>query len=340
MRVPRVLGDLGRLLPRDGLLRAARWLGFVLIALAVAFMVRTLRGTWSGLAGWRPTPELIAVAAGGAVVWALAMHGLARAWVRLVAAFGSCEASERALWALYARIQIVRYSPGNAFQVGRHALARSAGVGHLALVAAALTEALALVAASAALALAALPRLTLPAGGLGPLAIAGIAVGGVLLPLVVVALGRRLLPLLALPRGRLPVLLTAWLASLALFLSGGIAFAALLVVQGTEPSAGFVAACASGFALAWLAGYLAPAAPEGVGVREAVLIAVLGPVAAPAQLLVAAVGVRVVAVAGDALLALAGLARSGSGRHLAELLPSRRPEVPETGDADNRGEAA
>src|SRR5687768_12327760 len=62
------------------------------------------------------------------------------------------------------------------------------------------------------------------------------------------------------------------------------------------------------FALAWALGYVTPGAPAGLGLREAVLAIGLSPVLGEAQAFALALAYRLVTVAADAVLALAGFA--------------------------------
>jgi len=62
----------------------------------------------------------------------------------------------------------------------------------------------------------------------------------------------------------------------------------------------------AGVAVAWIAGYVIPGAPAGLGVREAVLTAFLGPHIETGIVISAALLWRVVSLAADALLAMAG----------------------------------
>ena len=61
-------------------------------------------------------------------------------------------------------------------------------------------------------------------------------------------------------------------------------------------------------ALAWLAGFLTPGAPAGLGVRESVLLIILAPAAGEASILALAALFRIVTVLGDGLLALGAAA--------------------------------
>lgn len=62
------------------------------------------------------------------------------------------------------------------------------------------------------------------------------------------------------------------------------------------------------FAFAWVAGHITPGAPGGLGVREAILVAGLGPVYGPGTAVALALIVRVCNIAADALGFLGGLA--------------------------------
>jgi uncharacterized membrane protein YbhN (UPF0104 family) len=62
----------------------------------------------------------------------------------------------------------------------------------------------------------------------------------------------------------------------------------------------------AGVAVAWLAGYVIPGAPAGLGVREAVLTAFLSPHIEAGIVVSAALLWRVVSLAADALLAAIG----------------------------------
>jgi glycosyltransferase 2 family protein len=62
------------------------------------------------------------------------------------------------------------------------------------------------------------------------------------------------------------------------------------------------------FTAAWVAGYLMPGAPGGLGVREAVMLLLLTPVVGPAAAAGLGVTMRLVTVAGDGLAFVLGLA--------------------------------
>jgi hypothetical protein len=310
LQAPRALAELWAVVPRDRMLRWVRWAGLVLVLLAFAAMVRLLGDTWSGLRGWRPTPGLAAVFAGCAVGWMVISGCLGLGWAGLVQAFSGTPVKRRNLWRVHARIQVSRYLPGNTFQVGRHVFARSVGVGHTSLVTSAMVEAVVMIAAAAVLALAGLPRLAVP--DIVPttpmlLILAGIGAMTVALVLILTA---RLRPMLNLPGRHGSAMIRAFGIGILAFVAGGLILAALLAAQGRPLGLDDLGGLVAAFALSWVTGFLAPAAPEGVGVREAVLLTLLGGTDPAPEQLVAVVLLRVVFVSGDGLLALiAGLIR-------------------------------
>ncbi len=62
------------------------------------------------------------------------------------------------------------------------------------------------------------------------------------------------------------------------------------------------------FALAWVAGFVTPGAPAGLGVRDAIMVAGLSPVYGAGTALGVTVIMRLATSAGDALAFLAGMA--------------------------------
>lgn len=61
------------------------------------------------------------------------------------------------------------------------------------------------------------------------------------------------------------------------------------------------------FAVAWLAGFVMPGAPGGLGVREAILVTALGPLYGEGTAVAITVTLRIITTAGDGLGFLAGL---------------------------------
>ncbi|MBA2880014.1 hypothetical protein HNR65_000321 [Desulfosalsimonas propionicica] len=89
---------------------------------------------------------------------------------------------------------------------------------------------------------------------------------------------------------------------LFLFLSGLVFVATLAIVTGKNSnifSFEFIILYAAAYVVAWLAGLVTPGAPAGVGIREMVLLFLLGAEVAQAELLVAVILNRLITVTGD-----------------------------------------
>lgn len=216
---------------------------------------------------------------------------LARAWWQILLFF-DVEVDWK--WAVktYGLSQLAKYVPGNIFHLaGRQTLGMSAGVGAIQLAKSTIWE-------------------------LGLMAVCGTLFGFLALPMVW-------------PRWTILVSIALFVSiSTVLFIllqilfSGSIFFAAALqmiflamssvVFIGTlsiasQSSALIPAlpALCGAYVIAWLAGLITPGAPAGVGVRELVLLFLLGSQISQADLLLAVVLGRIVTVLGDLLFFIA-----------------------------------
>lgn len=219
---------------------------------------------------------------------------LARAWWQLLNYF---ELQAPWPWALktYGVSQINKYIPGNIFHLaGRQALGMSAGMAARPLAQSALWE-LVMLALLGLL----YGALATPLGWPHMPAAAAIVLWASLLTCGYVAL-RRL--------GARPLAQAmCWQASF-LMMSGAVFIAVLLMSSQTSAVAySALPSVCGAYVLAWLAGLVTPGAPAGVGVREAVLLLLLGGLFTPADLLVAVVLGRVVTASGDLLFYLYAL---------------------------------
>lgn len=97
-----------------------------------------------------------------------------------------------------------------------------------------------------------------------------------------------------------PFALGSWVAA-------GVQVYVLVVAVGAEPGWGTLAVCLGGFAVGTLSGFVAVFAPAGIGVREAVLLAVLAGVLSRPDILTVVLLSRVLLSVSDVGLALAAL---------------------------------
>ncbi|MEM1411530.1 MAG: hypothetical protein AAGH19_04155 [Pseudomonadota bacterium] len=297
-----------------------RWLPRAGNALAGAAIVYVLIGLWGqreALGDWEPTPATLAFVAGAMALYAAANQFLAISWHRLLGLFDVTRTlSFSSARSIYARSQMAKYLPGNVLHLAsRHVLLRERGYGHTVLLATAIHEMAGLMAAASLIAVLAFTILGIVLASLG--------VWTLLLPIAVAGaflVGHRLI----IRFGWLPELPTATssqmmelrLASVLLSYLGFFVLAGLaltLVARGIggpllghAMTTSFVV-----FAISWMAGFLTPGAPSGIGVREAVIVTLLDGVFPPAQALLMALVFRGVTVLGDLLFLALSALRNG-----------------------------
>lgn len=264
----------------------------------------------------------------GILAYALLSVALAAAWWWLAGIYGG-RPGFGAGYAVYARSQLAKYLPGNAFHyVSRQVMGAEAGLSHPALVASGFLELGSLLAAAVAIGGAGLGSglLTARAGSAATFQISWL--GAVLLGVVCLAAWPVLDRLLRrLPRtagwlAELPHLgvgQTFRLLGLSLTLhglffvgTGAILLVLAMSAWGVEPSDAWRLLWL--YPLAWVAGTVSIGAPAGVGVREAVLVLTLEPVVGPARAAALALALRVVTTGGDFLTAILGWWVGGRSR--------------------------
>ena len=282
--------------------RRIRRVTFALLGISVAFLILRLRSTWHE--SRIELDHLNWYAAAGALIAASVTVLLAAlTWTQILRLLG---VPARRRWAsIFVVAQFAKYVPGGVWQyVGRAALASDAGVSP------SLTSISVTVEMGAALASAAILALLL-LGSVGAAAAACILAGA------------------AITRPRWPRLRMFVRAAAA----GLVGYVPAVALAGT--SLWFVARAllpASGaglpfyigaWAAAWFLGVIAIFAPGGLGVREAVLIALLRPHIGTADAAVVAAASRLVVTVVDGLAASLGLA----------ILRRERPRVPTAASA-------
>ena len=278
--------------------RLLHGLGGLLCIAGVWFVATRLQAEVRGVQWTRLTLSAWVTLGVLAVLYGLANGLLVRAWwhlmrfVSLKVGFG---------WALrvYGLSQLAKYVPGNIFHLaGRQALGMAAGLSAAALAKASVWELALIAGAGAMYVLWCLPLLPL-AVPVSNLVAALVFVAGVLFA------GQALRRWVS----REVAAAMVWQLTFLAFSGAIFAFGLYTVQSGSlEPSRWpLVAGC---YVVAWLAGLLTPGAPAGVGVREAVLLLLLGHWIAPADLLLAVVLGRCVTIVGD-LLFFAAAATAG-----------------------------
>ena len=261
--------------------RRVRVLAQVLLVAAAVFVVLRVRSLWHGGHVGLADVDWFALA-GSFVLAAVGTAAGALIWLVILDGLG---VKPRLRWAgLFFQAQLGKYIPGSIWQyAGRAAVARTNGipVGPVGV-------SLAVEFAAAAVAAGSMAAFLL--GWWGALILAAVA--------VLLAAGGRT------TRTRLPAYVTirATLLYLPAWLLLGASF--WLCARGlVAVPASDLALYMGTFAVAWLAGLLAIYAPGGLGVREAVLVALLHGRIGAADALVVAAASRLMLVLADVLLA-------------------------------------
>jgi len=222
------------------------------------------------------------------VVYAASCMLTALAWRGILAGLGP-QLDGRQAMHIYGSSQIAKYIPGNVLHlVGRQVRGVACGIPALPLAKSMLWEVALLCVSGGLFGILILPHF-LTGMGAGLSIVAYLAVLGI----AVLTVSKWRDP----GRGRSVLLNSAFLAvSGALF---------TLLLYRIEPSALADAPTAlligTAYVVAWLAGFVTPGAPAGLGIRELVVYALLQPVAGDAEILAALIAARIVSVLGDLL---------------------------------------
>lgn len=189
---------------------------------------------------------------------------------------------------------VAKYLPGSVFQyASRQALGAREGWSQAALAKASVAEIVLHLVAALGVFLSFDRLLGLGQAGALPATIIGIATVGGIGWLVLRAPAER------------PRLLAALAAQCVFFALMALIAAGCAAAIGVPPGPALSAGAL--FLLAWLAGFVAPGVPGGIGVREAGIVATASALLGPGPALLFAAATRIVTLAGDALFALAAL---------------------------------
>ncbi len=287
-----------------------RGAGYLLVALSLAYLAYKL--SQIGLMGLSQflNGKALAVLSGLVILYSLMNLLLASNWMRLVRMLSRDAAVPKPLYRIYLQSVTAKYLPGNIFHIaGRHLLARDLPVPQATLLRANAAEILFIMSAAGLILLATLGESTpavirymrdraglLKTGALILIPLAGILLYGFRHTVkreAGIFFGRG---------NRMDLMLSmAFYGLFFLFTS--------LILKGVlwlQIPAGFSAPASSlnllhAFTLAWMAGFVIPGAPGGMGVREALLLLMLAPFCGEPAALASSLLLRVITVLGDVL---------------------------------------
>ncbi|HQS96611.1 MAG: hypothetical protein B7X90_06400 [Novosphingobium sp. 17-62-19] len=252
--------------------------GFALVGTCLGFMGHRVAQLGPGVLLEQASWPLAGAMVAAPVFFALSNRALSSAWHAL--ADPSDTVAPANMRAIYGRGVLAKYLPGSVFQyASRQIEGAAAGLDHRTLAKSSLVEI----------------ALHLPSslGAMGlALAFARWPLLGILAVPAVVRLARS--PATPLMRAG------------ALQLCGFLCFAAAAAVIGAAllPASAPLGLFAGLFLLAWLAGFLVPIAPGGLGVREAVMVALASSAFSTAPVLAGVLALRISSIVGDFVFSL------------------------------------
>ena len=271
----------------------ARYSGWALVVASALFLIIVGRSHWATLSETSlPTNAWLAIS-GLVVLYGAALLLTGAVWHSMLTFTGAGASTLKHSMRAHTSAQLAKYVPGNVFHfLGRHMIHRAVGADDKRLALSALLENLVLLLAAASVA-----AMCIALGGEGAYRdLAMIAGVGLFAGLAAILTGVRL--------KRLPLapLLTGFAASLLFFtvMAGIVCAIAVLLGERLAWEVG-----GSGVA-AWIAGFVVPGSPGGLGVREAAMVLLGGHTAKPEVLLLTALLFRVVTFGGDLVCAVLG----------------------------------
>ncbi|MFC1512838.1 hypothetical protein ACFL5J_00130 [Thermodesulfobacteriota bacterium] len=294
-----------------------RWshcVGIALVVASLAFIGHELWCNSDELRGVRFNRERLGWIWLSPISYGMAMMCIIMAWCQALHLFGEKRIKHREAFIIYARSQIVKYLPGNVFHLaGRHYLGKKRGLEHGALMGAAVYEIIGLIFCGVLVTV-----VTMKPGKLNHalmdnwisipvlfLLVVGVVYSGRML----IAATRKQHELMQkLPTQNIVIKITGTIFLYAFFFCmAGISLAALLFCQGVPIDMQQARYIFAAFAASWVAGFVTPGAPAGVGVREAVAMAMLGDVFSTPVAMIATLLFRVNTLGVDLILFASGL---------------------------------
>ena len=275
----------------DGILRLGGW---ALVIASALFLVAVGYRHWSELSAIALSPVQWAAIGGLVLAYGAGLLLTGLVWHAMLVFVGAAPQDLHHSMRAHTSAQLAKYVPGNVFHfVGRHMIHRAAGMDDKRLALAAFFENLVLLVCAACVSLLCL-ALSNAGGRVSDFAgfgAAGLFVALVVLAIILKATGRRIGALAA-----------GLLSGLCFFVLMAGTLAAIAMMLGT----GFAWEICGGGVAAWIAGFVTPGSPGGLGVREAAMVLLGGRAAAPDVLLMTALLFRVVTFGGDIVCAISG----------------------------------
>jgi uncharacterized membrane protein YbhN (UPF0104 family) len=294
--------------------RYLHWIGWVFILGSVLFLTYSIHTAWHNLPNIQFDGLFWSIFSGSCFLISIGGLFLAWAWHKLLLVYGNQNLVFGKTWRIYSRSHIGKYIPGNIAQIaGRHLLGRREMISHRSLAASSVYEILGVLFASSTIGLIGILIWNFEESKT-PLLIASITLISCLtFPLFIQKVGPSLpvinkihleqTDLASLVKHLLPIYFMYFIYILIC----GISFTGVAYALIPETSSLEIGPILTVYSLAYAIGLVVPGAPGGLGVREAVIVSLLGPIYGGATAIAIALVFRFSTVFGDALMFLAAL---------------------------------
>ena len=239
------------------------------------------------------------------IIYGLSEFLLSFAWRRLLKMCGHKDISANICNRIYGKSQIAKYIPGNVFHVvGRHILGSQAGIKNIVLAGATIYEILGLISISVLIGFSGMIMFGLGNIYFSLYQIILILFSTIFITSLITALAPYLMSLrgIILPyRGIWDTVIDISKVYVFYFIFFLIAGLLLVIIVNLflDINIKITAKLIVIFSIAWLAGFIIPGAPGGIGVREAVIIFFITPIIGEAQSVAIAIALRFVTLLGD-----------------------------------------
>ena len=294
--------------------RVIIWLGYAILFACVGFLLLRIWEIRKSLSFESLGLETLVLIVLCGVSFTISQFLLSTAWRFLLMWWGVRDLSVAWCHSIYGRTQIAKYLPGNVFHFASRQVAGKYCTGSQAAIAgASLYEILGLLITSGLMALAGMAYYHLPQSAITIETLVAMVSIAVLVIIVISLCAQRLAIIKGIyPPGHkessvIKQFVPAY-SCYAIFFVLYSGHMALLVdnISGIDFVSNF-GRLLTVVSIAWLAGYITPGSPGGLGVREALLVLGLSPIMGESDAIIAAFALRLVTVLGDLFFFLVAL---------------------------------
>ncbi len=275
-------------------------LSYLLLILSLYYISGRLANNYSQLSDWQLSKSAYLTLIICVTAYMFSNFLLSFAWKYLLALSGFRKISHSRCHIIYGRTQISKYIPGNIFHfVGRYFLGKKAGIPNTVLMTSTFNENIGLfVVASVITIISYALNGVSEIGGISLYRISFFSGSSFILGyLGYYYFIRNKLALSPIStKTNLFRVGTCYTAFFVIFATVGVVITLMIAPEAIQGNVYYIFMI---FISSWVLGYMTPGAPAGVGVREAVIILLLGPLTGEGECLIIAFLFRFITVAGD-----------------------------------------